>query len=207
MTESLKVSLFQLKQYRIIISRLAISSTICGNPSDELNLFQMTYHWFEVRCISYLASSMVDSISFNVFFPCVIIILMAICWKKNKAMKCKIYELTNCDPYFNSPSTGVTIWECKEQFWKIKKNKWHLMFKSGFSVIWASDQCCQNFRAPNRGKLAFLPPASDIKEAQFLSNNHTPHFPNLGILFSRKIIKITQLGRKTIRLLTSTWRG
>ena len=41
-------------------------------------------------------------------------------------------------------------------------------------------QCCQNFRAPNRGKLAFLPAASDFKVAQFLSSNHTPNFPNLG---------------------------
>ena len=41
-------------------------------------------------------------------------------------------------------------------------------------------QCCQNFRAPNSGKLAFLPVVSDFKVAQFLSSNHTPNFPNLG---------------------------
>ena len=44
----------------------------------------------------------------------------------------------------------------------------------------ASHQCCQNFGAPNRGKFAFLPAASDFKVAQFLSSNHTPNFPNLG---------------------------
>ena len=42
-------------------------------------------------------------------------------------------------------------------------------------------QCCQKFiRAPNHGKLAFLPVANDINVAQFLLSNHAPNFPNLG---------------------------
>ena len=41
-------------------------------------------------------------------------------------------------------------------------------------------QCCQNFRAPNRGKLDFLPAARDFKVAQYLSRNYAPNFPNLG---------------------------
>ena len=42
-------------------------------------------------------------------------------------------------------------------------------------------KCCQNFRASNRGKLAFLPAARDFKVAQiFLSSNYAPNFLNLG---------------------------
>ena len=37
-------------------------------------------------------------------------------------------------------------------------------------------QCCQQSRASNCGKLAFLAAASDIKVAQFLSSNYTPNF-------------------------------
>ena len=44
-----------------------------------------------------------------------------------------------------------------------------------------SGQYCQKFRAPNLGKLAFLPAASDIKVAQYISSNHLPNFPNLGL--------------------------
>ena len=49
-----------------------------------------------------------------------------------------------------------------------------------------SSQCCQNFRVPNHGKLAFLPVASDFKVAQFLSSNHTP--------ISKLLLSSTQLG-------------
>ena len=41
-------------------------------------------------------------------------------------------------------------------------------------------QSCQNFRAPARGYLPFLPAARDFKVAQFLLRNYTLNFPNLG---------------------------
>ena len=62
------------------------------------------------------------------------------------------------------------------------------------------EQWYHNFRAPNCGNLAFLPAASDFKVAQFLSSNHTPNIL-IWVFFSRKIIKITQLGRKKHKIV------
>ena len=62
-------------------------------------------------------------------------------------------------------------------------------------IINRHNHCCQKFRAPNCGKLDFLPPASDIKVAQFHQVIIHP-FSWILVLFSLKIMKITQLGRK-----------
>ena len=64
-----------------------------------------------------------------------------------------------------------------------------------------NNQCCQNFEARNCNQLAFLLAGSDFKVTQFLSKNHKPNFTNF-VLFSNKIIRITQLGGKTITLVT-----
>ena len=50
------------------------------------------------------------------------------------------------------------------------------------------EQCCQNFRAPNHGKLAFLPTQSDFKMAQFLTSSHTMYsqFPKFGCFWAVK---------------------
>ena len=60
-------------------------------------------------------------------------------------------------------------------------------------------QCCQNLKGTKLLLFFFLfvsPTASNFKVAQFLPSNP---ISQIQVLFSYKMIKITQLGRKTIR--------
>ena len=66
------------------------------------------------------------------------------------------------------------------------------------------EQCCQNFRAPNRGKLAFLLAISNFIEKPNLYQVILL-ISQIWVLLSHQIIKIPQLGEKTMRLLTSAW--
>ena len=83
--------------------------------------------------------------------------------------------------YLDNNKIQVKLTPLSNDHWSSCSSSCHIASVYPHSTLKCTlNQCCQNFRAQNRGKFAFLPAESDFKEAKFLLSNYTPNFLNLG---------------------------